>query len=432
MAEPPHIGTKFLEAMFGPSTVHPVFIFSLLNAEAKGSEQVNERFVTTRRVDDISGFAGKWDRAGRGLFFCVSTLRPNARRRSKATLSELNCLFADLDFKDLKEDPETVRRVLAGLRYPPSLVTASGHGLHLVWLFKESIGATAEAIASIEELLRRLADLLGADPSAAECSRLLRLPGTHNTKNGERIEVTVEVSRPDLRYELDDLRDWLDLAPQPLLHRHQAVTAGNGQSPDNPFLTIARQQGFKPPIDVEERLAAMQYQGPEDAGIHRTQLAVSASLLHQGMTVDEVVALLLEATHGAAGDAGQKWNWRREERELHGMCVAWLAKHPEIAAKGAAAPDGAEAATAAEPGPSAGASDGTSSAAPGASAGASSPPPGASAAAPGAGTTSTAAGPGLSAAPKPKAGKHKRARLAVILADGVIAAIRRDGGDLLL
>src|SRR5215831_2905871 len=309
MAEPPHIGAKFLEAMFGPSTAHPVFICSLLNAEARSSEQVNERFVTTRRVDDISGFVRKWDRAGRGLYFCVSTLQPNARRRSKSTVSELNCLFVDLDFKDVEEPPDDVRGVMANkLMCPPAFVINSGHGLHLYWPFREAIAATSETMADVEQLLQRLADLLGADPAATDCSRLLRLPGTHNTKNGEQIEVTIEVSRPDLRYELDDLRDWLELVPQPLLHRHQAVAAGNGQSPDNPFLTIARQQGFKPPIDVAGRLAAMQYQGPGDAGIHHTQLAVSASLLHQGMTVDEVVALLLEATHGAAGEAGQKWN----------------------------------------------------------------------------------------------------------------------------
>src|SRR5262249_380389 len=57
-------------------------------------------------------------------------------------------------------------------------------------------------------------------------------------------------------------------------------------------------------------------------------------------------------------------------------------------------------------------------------------PPGPSAGSAGA---STASGPSVSVSASPrKAGKLKRAQLAVILADGVIAAIRRDGGDLLL
>jgi len=246
--------------------------------------------------------------------------------------------------------------------------------------------------------------------------RLLRLPGTHNSKNGEWTEVVVEVNQPTRRYELDDLRDWLELAPQPLLHRRER--AGNGQSPDNPFLMIARRQGFKPPIDVEARLAAMQYQGPEETGIHRTQLAVSASLLNQGLAVDEVVTLLLEATHVAAGEAGQKWNWRREERELRGMCEAWQKKHPEIAAKATVAEGAAEPAPPPLEPPS-GSTEPPASAPPGPSAGSAG--------------ASTASGPSVSVSASPrKAGKLKRAQLAVILADGVIAAIRRDGGDLLL
>src|SRR5262249_14850024 len=155
------------------------------------SAGAQERFVTTRIPEYISGFARKWDTQRRGVFWCVGTLTRDARRRAKETLAELNCLHADLDFKDLREGHETGRGVLAILRYPPSMVIASGHGLHLLWLFKEAIAATPETIADVEQLLRRLTDLLGADPSAAECSRLLRLPGTHNSKNGEWVEVVV-------------------------------------------------------------------------------------------------------------------------------------------------------------------------------------------------------------------------------------------------
>ena len=416
MAEPPHIGAKFLEAMFGPSTTHPVFICSLLNAEARSSEQVNERFVTTRRVDDISGFVRKWDRAGRGLYFCVSTLQPNVRRRSKSTVSELNCLFVDLDFKDVEEPPDDVRGVMANkLMCPPAFVINSGHGLHLYWPFREAIAATSETMADVEQLLQRLADLLGADPAATDCSRLLRLPGTHNTKNGEQIEVTIEVSRPDLRYELDDLRDWLELAPQPLLRRRER--AGNGQSPDDPFLATARRQGFKPPVDVEARLAAMQYQGAGDCGIHFTQLAVSASLLNHGTSIDDVVTMLLDATRAAAGEAGQRWNWIREERELRGMCEDWLEKHPEIVAPG---PGGGL-----EPGDPQPGDPQPGDAHPGdAQPGGGGPRPG--------GPQPGGPQPG---GPQPgarKAGKRKYGETALIIADGVIDAIRRGGDDLLL
>ena len=163
---------------------------------------------------------------------------------------------------------------------------------------------------------------------------MLRLPGTHNTKGGDQLEVTTEILRP-LRYELADLREWLELVPQPLIRRRPAV-AGNGRD-SNPWLEIARRQGFKPPVDVEQRLAAMQFQGAGDAAIHPTQLAVSASLLTHGAPLDEVVELLLAATRAAAGTAGERWNWQREERAIRDMCETWLEKHPDFAARAEAA-----------------------------------------------------------------------------------------------
>ena len=57
----------------------------------------------------------------------------------------------------------------------------------------------------------------------------------------------------------------------------------------------------------------MTYGGAGEAGIHATQLSVSASLLNAGQDIEEVVALLLEATARAAGDLGSRWNWRKEE-----------------------------------------------------------------------------------------------------------------------
>src|SRR5215831_5142616 len=151
MGEPQHVGATFLADVFSSSTACPVFICSLINTDAReGSAGAGERFVTTRVPEYISAFARKWDIPRRGVFWCVSTVTRDARRRAKETLAELNCLHADIDFKDLDDDPETVRRVLTSLRYPPSMVTASGNGLHPLWLFKEAITATSETVTDVE------------------------------------------------------------------------------------------------------------------------------------------------------------------------------------------------------------------------------------------------------------------------------------------
>lgn len=73
----------------------------------------------------------------------------------------------------------------------------------------------------------------------------------------------------------------------------------------------------------------MTYMGGDDAAIHGTQVSVTALLLHAGREIDEVVALVLQATRTAAGDYGLRWNWRREENAIRGMCATWLKKHPQ-------------------------------------------------------------------------------------------------------
>jgi hypothetical protein len=128
-----------------------------------------------------------------------------------------------------------------------------------------------------------------------------------------------------MSFELDDIEQMLsEVSPIVLRKLRPAPTAGE----INPFLAAAANTGFKTPLDVEKRLALMLYMGGEDASIHGTQVSVTASLLNAGNDVEEVVRLVLEATRLAAGDYGARWNWRREEKAIRGMCETWLKKHP--------------------------------------------------------------------------------------------------------
>src|SRR4029434_3221218 len=92
------------------------------------------------------------------------------------------------------------------------------------------------------------------------------------------------------------------------------------------FLRYARTAGIKPPLDVGARLAAMEYRGDGDAGIHQTQLHVSASLVRHGADDEAIVALLMAATHEAVGLGGAHWNWVREEQNVRAMIGSARAK----------------------------------------------------------------------------------------------------------
>jgi P4 family phage/plasmid primase-like protien len=325
--------TEFLKQLFGPTTEQPVYICSLAN-ERDDPHEPGERRVSTRDADEIARFVRKWDRPRRGLFFAVGTVAAGAKRE-KASICESIGLHADLDLKNIEADEPDVRAALRSLRLPPSALVRSGNGLHAYWLFREGMALPPdgeerqEAVARIEQALRLLADHVAGDLQVAEISRLMRLPGTHNTKDGAWKEVVCEFTDGP-RYELDDLEEWLSEAA-PVLRRRVREAPGAAAPPavTNPFLAAAAKLGYRPPVDVETRLSQMTFGGAGDAAIHATQLAVSASLLNSGADVDDVVETLLTATQAAAGELGERWNWKRERAAIQKMCETWLKKHPK-------------------------------------------------------------------------------------------------------
>ncbi len=188
----------------------------------------------------------------------------------------------------------------------------SGGGLHGYWLFKEAF-ATQDGIERLENAMRQLADLVGGDLQVCEVSRVLRLPGSHNTKDGAWTEVEVMSLYPERRYELDDLEEWLAETSPIILRKQRPLYQSLGES--DVWQDYVKMQERKPPVDVEKRLSAMGYMAGGDSSIHGTQLSVTASLLNSGTPIDEVVELVLKATQVAAGDYGKHWNWKREETQ---------------------------------------------------------------------------------------------------------------------
>lgn len=324
-AAPSTLASDFIQSMFGPVTEHPIYICSFPNIK-DDPEQPGERHVLTRTAAHIDRFVTKWDQPGRGLFFCTGTVKAKTKR-AKENIVETICLHADIDLKDIDGDTSRgyIVRRLNELRYRPSVIIFSGRGYHCYWLFKEAIDAQTE-MDRIELALQQLADLIAGDLAVAEISRVLRMPGSHNSKDGKWTEVEIIQCEPTLRYELDDLEEMLAETSPIFLRkrRERAITAGES----NVFTEYAKAHGFNPPIDIDARLKAMEYMGGSDGAVHQTQLQCSASMLSSGMGIEEVVAILLATTRAAAGEYAARWNWKREERTIRGMCETWLKKHP--------------------------------------------------------------------------------------------------------
>lgn len=320
--------SEFLRAFFGQYSEAPVFLVSLPNTDEKEG-QAGPKEVLTRDPATIDGFVQRWDRKGRGLYFCVGTIRegampnkPGGSRRIKENIAEIVTAHAEVDAKGVEIPLDEVIEAVWNLPHPPSITVRSGNGLHLYWLLSEGIAADPDSIARIEMLNAQLSDLVGGD-HVQDVTRLLRVPGTHNTKKGAWTEVQVVESKFEPRHEIADLEEMVAML-SPVVRRK--VVEGAKAADINPFLRVAAQAGYKPPLDVEQMLANM---GP--GNMHDTVLRVGASLLNKGCDEDEVVGVLmpeLARVHKTGGSPYTERQAQQDERKIRGQCRDWARKNP--------------------------------------------------------------------------------------------------------
>jgi hypothetical protein len=174
---------RFLSFVFDEVSIDPIYLCRLKNSDNPGGGGPQHLF--TRDPGKIDAFVLKYDEPEYGLYFCVSTVAPDASTRSKETISELTGLHCDIDFKGIIEGEDEVCNKLEQLTLKPSKIVRSGHGLHAYWLLPEVIPATIENIAKVDQLLRMLARHLAGDTAPAHAAALMRLPGTTaSTGNG--------------------------------------------------------------------------------------------------------------------------------------------------------------------------------------------------------------------------------------------------------
>lgn len=321
----------FIKTLFAHTGPEPAYFCSFTNERGEGGE----RRVATRSPGHVADFMHKWDKPGRGMYFGMSTVKPGAKR-NKENCVKTPALWTDQDFGkiyDCPADPAEARgfvlEKLKRLKYQPSIIVFSGGGVHCYWLLKEPL-QTQDEMERIEGTLRQLADVSAGDLPVCQVASVLRLPGSHNTKDGAFTEVEIIELHPERRYDIEDLEEWLSEQSPVMLRkvRESAEPAGAPEDPDDFFAQYAKRFNLKPPIDVQQRLEGMMFMGGGDSSVHQTQLQCTAALLNAGVPKDEVAATVLAYTRRAAGEYGTRWNWRREERNIVKMCEDWIKKHP--------------------------------------------------------------------------------------------------------
>lgn len=365
-----NLDSGFLPALF-EAAEHSVFLTTLTNA--RGDRGYHHERVCAANESAIRENSArvieKYDRAGQASYFCVSTLDPEkveAARlrekqagrkepsaRAKENLAELLTGFADIDLKNYTIGRTIALSRLAEMRCPPSVAIDSGNGLHVYWLLKEAIEATPDAIADFENLLHLIVHVVGGDAACVDASRLMRTPGSHNSKNGAWKEVHVIETHSDLerRYEFEELVEFFRDEATPIFALEEKIkgktAAGkeynlaDGAPPaeDNAWTAYIREQVAAgnirlPPLDVDKMLACM---APGDAeyGVHNVSRSVTASLVARGWSKDDIIPMVMGGIDAMVNRQGIPQGWRAdwhvaEEKKIIGQIDGALKKqNPE-------------------------------------------------------------------------------------------------------
>lgn len=139
-------------------------------------------------------------------------MRPNRRA---VNLARMGCVFVDLDCYKLGLDPwstlDEMLRMLEEERYPlPSVVNFSGQGLQARWLHDYIPRQALPRWQLVQTALCDLLEQFGADRASKDASRVLRIVGTTNTKNGAMVQtahITPENGQP-IKYGFDWLTEF--------------------------------------------------------------------------------------------------------------------------------------------------------------------------------------------------------------------------------
>lgn len=153
----------------------------------------------------------------RNAFVGVATRRTGETAPSAGGKGNLACaraVWVDFDVEEEgdREAFEIALEALPPALAVPSMLVASGAGLHGYWILKEPFELEkAEDVERFEAVLRGLADFLHADFRATDASRVLRVPGTMNlpdekkrAKGRRPAPCTLLALDDDRRFLLDD------------------------------------------------------------------------------------------------------------------------------------------------------------------------------------------------------------------------------------
>lgn len=169
---------KFIKLIHGNNTGYMAF---LQKENGVGTQYMVED-ITYNQLHNITHF--------KDLYISINSFY--IPKRTIECVRQLNAFWVDLDYYNIpkyaKKTPEQMIKILRKKKLfkkvEPSFFVASGGGLYIFYLIKDIPKQMASIWSKVEISIAKKFEEFGADMGATDISRVLRLPGTINTKNG--------------------------------------------------------------------------------------------------------------------------------------------------------------------------------------------------------------------------------------------------------
>ena len=123
-------------------------------------------------------------------------------------IKELNALFIDLDTYNTDFTKEQILINLNENHFKqsmpiPNFIIDSGRGLYLIWLIKKVPSMGLPLWKAVEEYFYKTLKEFGADRQALDATRILRVPGSFNSKTHTEVKI---IDNYDYLYELREIQ----------------------------------------------------------------------------------------------------------------------------------------------------------------------------------------------------------------------------------
>ena len=141
------------------------------------------------------------------IYISMSTFYKPVRRIE--TIKEIGSLFIDIDTYNTQF---TKTQILMNLEYnyynksipTPNLIIDSGRGLTLVWSIEKVPYMALPLWKAVQEYLYSQLKEFGADRKALDATRILRVPGSINSKSGTRVSI---LEKHEYKYTLREIQN---------------------------------------------------------------------------------------------------------------------------------------------------------------------------------------------------------------------------------